>query len=251
MANGRDFHESGQSEPLVSHYRQASGRPEIFPKLIAMQKSINARHFAVLRVSGAGIPSKRRLVCEFENWNGNSAASAFHESLGSSFIESLLLHLESSLLPIVWSSSEGSSFVDASDFAPFVVDLKQHTLPFSGIAFPVRLGAVGNGFVLFGTTGSMDLPGETVLELHARCCKVMMDLLAVEERRTMPSESLSDREVACLQLAGDGRISEEIAEKLGLSVHTVNAYLGSATIKLDSVNRIQAIAKAIRLGYIN
>ncbi|MNL83431.1 HTH-type quorum sensing-dependent transcriptional regulator VjbR [compost metagenome] len=75
--------------------------------------------------------------------------------------------------------------------------------------------------------------------------------MTMEERRMMPSESLSDREVACLQLAGDGRISEEIAEKLGLSVHTVNAYLGSATIKLDSVNRIQAIAKAIRLGYIN
>ncbi len=50
--------------------------------------------------------------------------------------------------------------------------------------------------------------------------------------------------------AGDGYTSEEIAEKLGLSVHTVNAYLGSATVKLDAVNRIQAIAKAIRFGYI-
>jgi DNA-binding CsgD family transcriptional regulator len=80
---------------------------------------------------------------------------------------------------------------------------------------------------------------------------VMMDLLALEERRSVPTEGLSEREVACLQLAGDGRISDEIAEKLGLSVHTVNAYLGSATIKLDSVNRIQAIAKAIRLGYIH
>ncbi|MGO7845184.1 helix-turn-helix transcriptional regulator, partial [Rhizobium johnstonii] len=29
-----------------------------------------------------------------------------------------------------------------------------------------------------------------------------------------------------------------------------NAYLGSATIQLDSVTRIQAIANAIRLGYI-
>ena len=46
-------------------------------------------------------------------------------------------------------------------------------------------------------------------------------------------------------------IQKQIADKLGLSVHTVNAYLGSATIKLDSVNRIQAIAKAIRLGYIS
>ena len=30
----------------------------------------------------------------------------------------------------------------------------------------------------------------------------------------------------------------------------VDAYLGTATTKLDAVNRIQAIAKAIRLGYI-
>ncbi|MNY81843.1 HTH-type quorum sensing-dependent transcriptional regulator VjbR [compost metagenome] len=66
----------------------------------------------------------------------------------------------------------------------------------------------------------------------------------------MPTEALSEREIACLQLAGDGRISEEIAVHLKLSVHTVNSYLGSATLKLDSVNRIQAIAKAIRLGYI-
>ena len=78
----------------------------------------------------------------------------------------------------------------------------------------------------------------------------MTDILSLDERKAAPSETLSEREIACLQLAGDGRISEEIAERLGLSVHTVNAYLGSATIKLDSVNRIQAIAKAIRLGYI-
>ncbi|MGY3611614.1 response regulator transcription factor, partial [Bradyrhizobium sp. Lot11] len=92
---------------------------------------------------------------------------------------------------------------------------------------------------------------DTIVELHGRCCHIMMDLLSLDERRAAAAEALSEREIACLQLAGDGRISEEIADKLGLSVHTVNAYLGSATIKLDSVNRIQAIAKAIRLGYIS
>ncbi|SMC85087.1 helix-turn-helix transcriptional regulator [Rhizobium sp. RU36D] len=249
MPNIRDPNESGAGEPAVSNYRMTAGRTEIFPKLIAMQKGINARNFAVLRVSGSGIPSKRKLSCDFENWG--SGGLSLGDFLTSSFTDTLLTHLESSLLPLVWSAAQGGSFVDASDFAPFVVELKQHALPFSGIAFPIRLGAIGNGYVLFATTASMDLPGEAVLDLHARCCKIMMDLLTMEERRMMPSESLSDREVACLQLAGDGRISEEIAEKLGLSVHTVNAYLGSATIKLDSVNRIQAIAKAIRLGYIN
>src|SRR5262249_30978662 len=97
----------------------------------------------------------------------------------------------------------------------------------------------------------IDLTIEMVIELHGRSCQVMMDLLSLDERRVTAAEALSEREIACLQLAGDGRISEEIADKLGLSVHTVNAYLGSATIKLDSVNRIQAIAKAIRLGYIS
>ena len=92
---------------------------------------------------------------------------------------------------------------------------------------------------------------DMIVELHVRSCQIMIDLLSLDERRVAAAEALSEREIACLQLAGDGRISEEIAEKLGLSVHTVNAYLGSATIKLDSVNRIQAIAKAIRLGYIS
>lgn len=249
MVDARDSYESGFGEASVHQFRQAAGRTEIFPKLVVMQKSINARNFAILRVNGSGMPSKRKLSCDFENWG--VGGTSLSERLTPAFSDMLLTHLENSLLPLVWSAAHGESFVDASDLGPFVVELKQHALPFSGIAFPVRLGAMGNGFILFGTTASMDLPGETVVDLHSRCCKIMMDLLTMEERRIMPSESLSDRELACLQLAGDGRISEEIAEKLGLSVHTVNAYLGSATIKLDSVNRIQAIAKAIRLGYIN
>lgn len=122
--------------------------------------------------------------------------------------------------------------------------------PFSGMAFPVRLGAIGNGFVVF-TGDDLEPASDMIVELHARSCQIMIDLLSLDERRVAAAEALSERELACLQLAGDGRISEEIAEKLGLSVHTVNAYLGSATIKLDSVNQIQAIAKAIRLGYIS
>ncbi|MCY1243387.1 LuxR family transcriptional regulatory, chaperone HchA-associated [compost metagenome] len=123
-------------------------------------------------------------------------------------------------------------------------------LAYSGIAFPVRLGAQGNGYVIFA--GSyVDASTEQVVDLHGRSCMIMTDLLAADEKRMAPAETLSDREIACLQMAGDGHISEEIAERMGLSVHTVNAYLGAATTKLDSVNRIQAIAKAIRLGYIS
>lgn len=231
-----------------SGQRPVSSRSDIFPKLVSLQRSLNARGFAAFRVGGASLPHKRRLDPEFENWS--SGLSSGRDAFVAAYGDALLAHIETSTLPILWSAEEKTSFLDASDFTPFAVQLQERLLPYSGIAFPVRLGAVGNGYVVFPTLGGADLPGEQILAVHSRCYKVMTDILSLDERRAAPSETLSEREIACLQLAGDGRISEEIAERLGLSVHTVNAYLGSATIKLDSVNRIQAIAKAIRLGYI-
>jgi DNA-binding CsgD family transcriptional regulator len=228
--------------------QRAASRSDVFPKLVAMQKNLKARHFAVFRIAGAGLPNKRKLICELDNWG---AGAVDHQAeLMAGYGEIFLDHIEMSILPLIWNGSENASFAEAGEFAPLIRRLEAKTIAFSGIAFPVRLGALGNGYVVFLGT-AFDLGSDLIIDQHVRSCQVMMDLLALDERRTVPAETLSEREIACLQLAGDGRISEEIAENLGLSVHTVNAYLGSATIKLDSVNRIQAIAKAIRLGYIH
>lgn len=225
-----------------------SSRSDLFPRLVAMQKSINARHFAVLRVGGSGAVNKRKLTCELENFGPNNAAMT--KMLFEAYGEQMLAHIDQSLLPLMWNGRDDAHTAEAPEFAPLTLRLKGRVLPFSGIAFPVRLGAIGNGFVIF-TAPYLDLASDTVLDLHGKSCQLMTDLLSLDDRRQNTSEALSEREIACLQLAGDGRISEEIAENLGLSVHTVNAYLGSATDKLDAVNRIQAIAKAIRLGFIS
>ncbi len=227
---------------------KVTSRSDLFPRLIAMQKLADAQNFAVYRLSGAGLPSKQRLTCELENWG--PANPGFAKAFADAYGEAMIEHLDKSLLPMAWAGGHDRAAPGLDGIAPFMSRLKDGLLPFSGIAFPVRLGAVGNGFVVF-SGDDIDPPSDMVVELHARSCQVMIDLLSLDERRAATAEALSEREIACLQLAGDGRISEEIADKLGLSVHTVNAYLGSATIKLDSVNRIQAIAKAIRLGYIS
>lgn len=245
------LHDRGTDEPDAAktiRVQRFAGRADLFPRLVAMQKALNAKNFAVFRIGGSGMTTKRSLACELDNWGPPNGASskAFLDAYG----EDLLEHIDGSLLPLVWNGRDDISVADVIDFAPFTIRLKARPLPFSGIAFPVRLGAVGNGYVTF-TAAYLDITSDMIIDLHGKSCQVLMDLLSLDERRAMPSEVLSEREIACLQLAGDGRISEEIAEKLGLSVHTVNAYLGSATIKLDSVNRIQAIAKAIRLGYIS
>jgi len=227
--------------------QRISSRSDLYPRLVAMQKLIDAQHFAVCRLGGAGAAGKARLTMELDNFGPTSAADgkAFLDAYGDVLID----HMDKSMLPLLWNGVDEGSTAETPDLTPFTVRLRPKLLPCAGVAFPVRLGAVGNGYVSF-MANYVDLASDLIVELHGRSCQIMMDLLALDEKRSPAAEALSDREIACLQLAGDGRISEEIAERLRLSVHTVNAYLGSATIKLDSVNRIQAIAKAIRLGYI-
>ncbi|WP_244598668.1 helix-turn-helix transcriptional regulator [Rhizobium tubonense] len=61
-----------------------------------------------------------------------------------------------------------------------------------------------------------------------------------------PAERLSNREIECLRWSAAGKSSEEIAIILALSTHTVASYLKSAMRKLNSVNRMQAVARAFR-----
>ncbi|MBD9373878.1 helix-turn-helix transcriptional regulator [Rhizobium sp. ARZ01] len=214
--------------------------------LLHMQKMIGAKNFAVFRIRGQGLPSARRLACALSNW----ADQAEHQacSLLEEYGAGLITHLEASTLPVVWEGAE-TDRGQAAEIPLFTERFTSQRYPVSGIAFPVRLGSGGNGFVVF-TGDLLDLGDDVVLDMHMRATQVMIELLGADEKRMLPAEALNDREIACLQMAGDGCISETIAEKMGLSVHTVNAYLGTATAKLDAVNRIQAIAKAIRLGYI-
>ncbi len=170
-----------------------------------MQKSLKARNFSVFRITGAGLPNKRKLVCELENW-GSGGAEISTQLLGE-FEETLLDHVEMSLLPLVWSGARSGRMVDAGEFSPLVRRLETVALPFSGVVFPVRLGALGNGYVAF-FSDQLSLTADVVIDLHVESCQIMMDLLALDERRSVPAESLSEREITCLQLAGDGRISE-------------------------------------------
>ncbi|OWV82836.1 DNA-binding protein [Rhizobium sp. R72] len=73
-----------------------------------------------------------------------------------------------------------------------------------------------------------------------------LELYGQQNPPEQPTESLSNREVECLRWSAAGKSSEEIAIILDLSAHTVVGYLKSAMRKLDSVNRMQAIARAFR-----
>ncbi|NJR12997.1 MAG: LuxR family transcriptional regulator [Phyllobacteriaceae bacterium] len=76
---------------------------------------------------------------------------------------------------------------------------------------------------------------------------------SVMEADTSPHSAteLSVRERDCLQWAAAGKTALDTALILQLSPHTVSQYLATAMVKLGAVNRVQAVAKAIRLGLLD
>ena len=75
-----------------------------------------------------------------------------------------------------------------------------------------------------------------------------MDLMA--ERQRTPENILSARETEVLQLLAQGVTTAEAAKALYLSPATVRSYIESAMQKLSSRNRTQAVADALREGFI-
>lgn len=241
------LHDGRGPEQLIAGPGRARKGGDLLQQMAALQRQLNARNFIVFRVTGSGLSVKRLIKLVADNFQpGSDAVQQILDLYGAAMVE----HMETSILPMLWNGRDENSTAETADFDAFVTRLRGRTLPFAGVIFPVRLGASGNGFAVF-TSIYLDLASDMILDTHMQVTAALARQLQHEERRGQPAEMLTEREIVCLQMAGDGHISEEIADKLGLSVHTVNAYLGTATTKLDSVNRIQAIAKAIRLGYIN
>ena len=62
--------------------------------------------------------------------------------------------------------------------------------------------------------------------------------------------ALSHREATCLRMKALGRTDNEIGEILGITKRTVSFHLESARSRLNAVNAVHAVAKALSLGLI-
>jgi len=238
-SNGKRFDRGVvATAPVV---RATGSTADLYPRLVAMQRTMQATAFAMLSVKANTLINPGTLTVVVESsFSDGSPAPAFI----SDFRHKLLAHLKALPHPLVFTAA--GAFDLKSDPSRIRQSGNPHV---TAIAFPVQLGAMGNGYtVFFGPR--VELDPDILIDLHRKSFVVMREALKLDFNSMVALESLNDREIECLQLVGNGMKSEAIGEQLHLSVHTVNAYLGSATTKLDAVNRIQAIAKAIRLGLI-
>lgn len=65
-----------------------------------------------------------------------------------------------------------------------------------------------------------------------------------------PSGVLSDREMEVLRLAAKGLSNQDIAEKLCLSIRTVQGHLGHIFNKLQVGSRTEAVVRALKEGWV-
>lgn len=100
-------------------------------------------------------------------------------------------------------------------------------------------------------SGSRDAPhGIEAAELYYVLLQLFERLERAMDAGVTTREKLSAREIECLRWAAAGKSSDEIAIILGISAYTVSSYFKTAARKLDAVNRMQAIARAMRLKII-
>jgi DNA-binding CsgD family transcriptional regulator len=108
-----------------------------------------------------------------------------------------------------------------------------------------------------GIRGAVSLTGSAAVFTHQQMMELMyisihlfQRLAEIRNLEVRPADMLTEREIDCLNWTAAGKTSAEIAEILGLSEHTINHYLNRAAKKMNTVNRTQAVAKALRMGLI-
>ena len=67
----------------------------------------------------------------------------------------------------------------------------------------------------------------------------------------MPSLRLTPKEIHILDLVKLGYDNKRIAAELGIAPKTVKGHLQLIFAKLQAVNRVDAVIKALRSGYIS
>ena len=115
--------------------------------------------------------------------------------------------------------------------------------------------AGANGYLL-KTQGANEILGAVEAALHGgapmtpRIARRVLEMFARFAPKKNSDYGLSPREIEVLQCVVEGLLKKQIAERLQLSAHTVDAYLRRVYEKLHVNSRSGAISKALRENLI-
>jgi DNA-binding CsgD family transcriptional regulator len=157
-----------------------------------------------------------------------------------------------------WCSSAG---VHAQQYNPHLAaldltDFFERAMTEAAIVVPIHLPYGQIGAVSF-----LPMAEERDLSAIFDECAELLGILSrkfvgsyvkvMARSRWIPSDvKLSKREIECLRWAAVGKTDNEVALILGRSCATIRFHIHNAALKLNAVNRSQAVFKASQLGYL-
>jgi LuxR family quorum-sensing system transcriptional regulator SolR len=172
-----------------------------------------------------------------------------YRSQGYLGVDPTVKHGLSSNASLVWSSAL------FSDSGALWDDANAHGLNHGiGLARRLENGSVG----MLNLSRSAD--PISVLEAREMLLEIemMTEMLVVTEARAatklhLPesSVSLNAREKEILRWTADGKTSSEVGQILSISAATVNFHINKSLLKLNAVNKTQAVVKAVVLGLLD
>lgn len=207
---------------------------------------INADGFLLLFLKPPG--EKRRLVHGFDA--DFPAQSALSRAIAAKIAEDTARHATISTAPLWWASSPLTTTAKSCAALDWCEGPIAGPPGLAGIVFPVHADRGQTGLVIF-TGDDISMDEATLYDTHARAFALFSAVTRLKPLDGGNVKTVSKRELECLSLTANGMTSEDIATELGLSVHTANQYLTNTAQKLDAMNRMHAVAKALRLGLID
>lgn len=213
--------------------------PDIARRLHRLTSELGGEEFAICMVLMRGHRPRLAPVLDSE-YPGLSERTRLYAELSD---EAMLHHVASHTAPFTWNIGEAPD-----ERAPAPAHFRIDALV-AGLGFPVFSEKGQRGAAFFSGVRH-HVESDLLWDAHFRCLRWFGIIARLRPASITRRPNISKREMECLRLTANGLTSEEIAERLGLSVHTANQYLASTAQKLDATNRIHAVAKAIRLGLI-
>lgn len=232
-------------DQLLNDVRAASSQFDVLRFLKRVTELYRARAFIVLKVPN-GTATALQSVSVITSWPTDLLTQYDAEGL---FEDSpTMRHIRTSSLPIAFDIKEISK-TRKDNTKEKAIDLFERYNMQRGAFFPACDPTGERGGIAFSGDRELFTSAE-MLQLHMICSHTFERLYQVARHDGKVGDDLTAREIDCLNWTAAGKTSAEIANILSLSEHTVNHYLNRATKKLDTVNRTQAVAKALRMGII-
>ncbi|MBB3233143.1 LuxR family transcriptional regulator [Halomonas stenophila] len=158
----------------------------------------------------------------------------------------------SGILPFDWNSQPYTT----RRLKEFFSIAREFGVSQQGVSFPIR-GAHGERALLSVNSSLTSKDWEFFKANHLGDLALfayMFHLKILEVQgisQIAPSVALSEREKSVIKWAAEGKTAWETAKILGITENTANFYLRNAAVKLSATTKPQAVANAIRIGFLS